>query len=36
MMEVDGMNLGVFVSSYAYIYINMCVCVCNFFNNMHM
>ena len=32
MMEVDGMNLGVFVSSYAYVY----KCVCNFFNNMHM
>ena len=28
MMEVDGMNLGVFVSSYVYIY--------SFFNNIHI
>ena len=30
MMEVNGMNLGVFVSSYVYIYIY------NFFNNIHI
>ena len=30
MMEVDGMNLGVFVSSY------MCIYIYNFFNNIQI
>ena len=34
MMEVDDMNLGVFVSSYIYTYIY--IYTHNFFNNIHI
>ena len=35
MMEVDGMNLGVFVSSYMYNIIYN-IYIYNFFNNIHI